>query len=425
MQVLKEHRECLKIFFQSKESKESSLLSNDMLNFISMKVALAHDYLNQWGGAERVLEVLSKMFPDAPIYTLLYDEEKTLGTFKDKEVITNFLDKPRVRQNHRPFIPLMPLAARFLKVPDDYDLLISSSAGFAKGIRVGPKTKHLSYIHTPLRYAWEPTEYLSGYYLTDQLFALPNFLKRKFNSTGILFTKPILNWLRRWDYKAAQRPDILVANSYFIANKISNYYKREALVVHPPVDLNVFHPKPITDDRAVDNSLIAKNHFLAIGRFLHYKRFDLVIETFGELGFPIKIIGQGPDEKRLKEIAGHYKNIEFSPSVRTDSELRELYRSARALIFPQVEDFGLVAAESIACGTPVITYKAGGALEIVNEHSGIFFHQQTKKHLAKAVQEFIGKEADFKLEIVSEQAKKFSKDLFVQRMKEIIEHYFE
>lgn len=371
-----------------------------------MRVALVHDYLNQWGGAERVLGVLTEMFPDAPIYTLLYDEEETLREFsgdnrKYRKIITSFLNKPMVRKNHRTFIPLMPLAMRLLKLDPNIDLVISSSASFAKGIHLEPKTKHLAYIHTPLRYAWEAD------YLPPETTSLQKFLY-----------KPLLSYLRRWDYKVAQKPEIIVANSVFISRKIKEYYGRDSLVVYPPVDLSIFNPD------TKNNQQHSKKYFLAIGRFLHYKKFDLTIETFRKLGLPLKIVGRGPEEEKLKKLATGATNIEFLPFAKNNMELRDIYRNARALIFPQVEDFGLVAAESIACGTPVIAYNSGGAKEIVNNYSGILFFQQTQKFLSRAINQFIEKESNFKPEIVAEQAKKFSKDNFILEINKIINQYF-
>ena len=386
-----------------------------------MKVALTHDYLNQLGGAERVLEVFAEMYPDAPIYTILYDERLTLGKFSNKfineskkspneseqkntasskrKIITSFLDNPFVRKNHRLFIPLMPLAMRFLKIGPEYDFVISSSAGFAKGIRINKNTHHLAYIHTPLRYAWEES-----------------YIPPEFNSFMKLFFKPLLWYLKRWDYKVAKKPDILIANSSFISSKIKQYYNRDSIVVYPPVDLSVFYPPEIIPEK--------KEYFLAVGRFLHYKKFDFVIEVFRELGLHIKIVGQGPEEARIKKMAEGAPNIEFIPFVESNAELRNLYQNARALVFPQIEDFGLVAAEAIACGTPVIAYNAGGAKEIVNAHSGTLFPQQTKKFLIKGINEFIAKELNFKPEIIAEQARKFSKENFIEEIEKIIKKYF-
>lgn len=355
-----------------------------------MRVALVHDYLNQWGGAEEVLSVFLEMFPDADIYTLLYDKKRTYGRFANNIKKTSWLDLPLVRQKHRFFIPLMPLAAKFLCIPDKYDLIISSTAGFAKGISCPPNTPHLSYCHTPLRYAWE----------SDYLNHMRYGLKLK------LLGKPILAYLKWWDYRAGQKPDVLLANSSFIAAKIKKYYGREAQVIHPPVDLSVFYPE--ANQR--------KTYFLAVGRFMHYKRFDLIIQTFQKLKLPLVLVGHGPEEAALKKMATKDAHIKFLPFAQNKDELRLIYTNARALIFPQVEDFGLVAAESIACGTPVIAFNAGGAKEIVTDKSGVLFEEQTSTSLMNAVQQFISKEASFRPELLSAEARKFSKDLFKQNI---------
>ncbi|MBI2035630.1 MAG: glycosyltransferase [Candidatus Liptonbacteria bacterium] len=376
-----------------------------------MKIALAHDYLNQWGGAEKVLETLAEIFPEAPIYTLMYDKEKTYARFEGsmpelrtsrvlktsnaRKVKTSFLDFKYARENHRRFIPLMPLAAKFLKIPRDYDLIISSSAGFAKGFNIGKNTMHISYCHTPLRYAWESDSYLRP---------ITNNLQLK-------LYKPLLNYLKNWDYEAGQSPDVLMANSEFIARKIKKCYGRDSTVVYPPVDLSMFFPNPIP------HTPYPKPYFLAIGRFLHYKKFDLVIDAFNELGLPLKIVGSGPEEQKLKSLVKSDK-IEFLPFQNDTSLVRELYWGARAIIFPQVEDFGLVAAEGVASGTPVIALNAGGAREIVNAYSGILFPKQERADLIRAVNNFISREGDYIPEIVSAQANKFSKENFVEKIKE-------
>ena len=348
-----------------------------------MKVALVHDYLIQLGGAERVLEILMQMFPAAPIYTLLYDEEWTLGRFRGRVRKTAFLDWPLVRRNHRPFIPLMPLAAELLDLDEPYDLIISDSAGFAKGVRRRGGSFHLSYCHTPLRYAWETNDY---------------FRNRLFTACA----KPLFSYVRRWDYRAAQKPSRLLANSRFIAEKIRRYYGREAAVVHPPVDLHAFY---------YDHNLAPEEYFLAAGRLLHYKRFDLAIDAFRLLNLPLKIAGDGPLGAALKERARGMPNVEFIPFVGDGEELRRLYARARAFIFPHVEDFGLVAAEAQACGTPVVAFRGGGAREIVEEpETGIFFDTQSPEALAAAVRRFVGMR--FERARISERARRFSRERF-------------
>jgi glycosyltransferase involved in cell wall biosynthesis len=326
-----------------------------------LKVALFHDYVNQYGGAERVLEALIELFPSAHIYTLIYSRERSYGRFHRNLHKTSLLDLPLARRNHRPFIPLMPLATRSLTVPDGYDLIISDSAGYAKGIPHPQNTYHLSYCYTPLRYAWETSNY----------FANPLF--------KTLF-RPAFDYLRKWDFAAAQRPDAFLAVSNFIAGKIRQYYRREADVVYPPVEYGRFYYDP-----GKQPSTTLPGYYLAAGRLMHYKKFDLVLEAFLELGLPLVIVGVGPEKERLRRRATGAGNIRFLEMV-PDDELCSLYNGARAFIFPQVEDFGLVAAEAQACGTPVIAYREGGSLEIVKEGvTGLFFDTQTAASLISAV----------------------------------------
>ncbi|MEK7478384.1 MAG: glycosyltransferase [Patescibacteria group bacterium] len=357
-----------------------------------MRVAIIHDYLNQYGGAERVLESFCELFPDAPIYTLFYDEEKTLGRFKGKKIITSFLDHKYVINNHRLFIPLMPLAVSLMKVDDDYDVVLSSSAGFGKGIRYGKNTIHISYCHTPLRYAWEHYKY----------FNWPTYLK--------ILSAPVFWYLRKWDKWVSQKPQKLIANSKHIAEKIKNYYKREAEVIYPPVDTEKFFIK---------KGVRKGDYFLAVGRLMHYKRFDLIIQAFNKLNLPLLIIGTGPELENLKKIVKSPK-IDFLTSI-TDEQLVILYNGAQAFIFPQVEDFGLVAAEAQACGTPVIALNQGGGREIVeNGKTGILFNNQNVDDLIMAVKRFQIKQFDQKL--IRESALRFSKNKF---KKEILKAVYE
>jgi len=349
-----------------------------------MKVALVHDYLNQFGGAERVLIALTEMFPEAPIYTLFYDEELLNGRFRDKDIRTSFLNRGFIRKNHRLFIPLMPKATESMDLGDEYDLIISDSAGFTKGIRHS-KGIHVAYVHTPLRYAWEPEIYLET--------LLPK--------TIINLASPMVSYLRNWDKASAQKPHVMLANSEFIADKINRFYERRAEVLYPPVDTDIFYPEGREDQ---------KEYFLAFGRIVHFKRFDLVVEAFNKLGLPLKIVGSGSEEPVVRQ-AIKSEFIEMVPEVKDENELRKIINGAKAVIFPQVEDFGLVAAESISCGTPVIAYAKGGALEIVKENeNGTFFQEQTKESLAEAVKRF--NKLKFNRENVSGTATKFSKGSF-------------
>ena len=341
-----------------------------------------------------MLETLMEIFPEAPVYTLLHDKVLTGGKFESRVAKTSFLDIPLVRKNHRPFIPLMPLAANLIRIPKEYDVVISSSAGFGKGISVPPYVFHIAYCHTPLRYAWEP-----GY--VRNMVKMPG---------AALFAKPLLAYLRKWDYGTGQKPDLLLANSDFIAQKIKSYYGRKADVIYPPVDTSVFYPEPKTE----------KKYFLAIGRLMHYKKFDLIIDAFKQLTEPLLIVGAGPEEVSLKARAAGAPNIEFAPFEYNASELRRIYNRARALIFPQVEDFGLVAAEALASGTPVIAYNAGGAKEIITEKTGMFFNEQSQEALIKSINSFIAAEKTYSSIYIAQSAARFSKDSFKQKLALVI-----
>jgi glycosyltransferase involved in cell wall biosynthesis len=347
-----------------------------------MRVALLHDYLNQYGGGERVLENLMEIFPDAPIYTLLYDEDRTYGKFRGRVKKTSFLDWPLARRN----IPFMARAAEAMNIDDQYDLIISDTAGYAKGIKVPAGAVHLSYTHTPLRYAWEQDNYLQPILSKPQL----------------LMARPILNYLQLWDHKAGQKPDHLLANSRFIADKIKRYYNRESDVIYPPVDTKMFYREKNIKDRS---------YYLGVGRLLHYKRFDLMVKAFSKLGLPLKILGTGPELENLKTMANSSANIEFITFLDNENELRNLYNNAKALVFPQVEDFGLVAAEAQACGAPVIAYGAGGALEIVDDSiSGVLFEKQSVESLIDAVMRV--EKMRFNRAKISLMGSRFSKDKF-------------
>jgi len=287
-----------------------------------------------------------------------------------------------VINNHRLFIPLMPLAASLMKVNSDYNVVLSSSAGFGKGIRVGKNAVHISYCHTPLRYAWEYYKY----------FNWPKYLK--------ILSAPAFWYLRKWDKRAGRKSQKLIANSKYIAEKINNYYKREAQVIYPPVDTEKFCIKP---------KVKKGDYFLAVGRLIHYKKFDLIIQAFNKLNLPLLIVGNGPELENLKNIAKSPK-IEFLTSV-TDEQLVVLYNGAQGFIFPQVEDFGLVAVEAQACGTPVIALNQGGAKEIVkNRETGILFDNQTVDDLIMAIRKF--QIIKFDQKKIRESALKFSKNKF-------------
>ncbi len=370
-----------------------------------MRIALVHDYLVQYGGAERVLEAFAEIWPEAPVYTLVHDSRRLRrlagGDFlKGRQIRTSFLQKlPLSKSRHRLFSLLMPLAVEQFDF-SGFDVVLSDSASFAKGVITRPDTLHICYCHTPLRYAWDDCHR----YLEE--FGWPG---------PVRFVAPaFISYLRFWDMAAASRPDEFIVNSSFVRRRVKKYYDREAEVVYPPVETGKF--KPVSKSAAGD-------YYLMVGRFLPYKRFDIAIEAFNELGRPLKIVGSGPDEKRLKKMAR--SNIEFlgwmSPSEPT---LRDCYQNARAFVFPQEEDFGLSAVEAMAAGRPVIGYRGGGSLEIIEENeTGLFFDEQTAGALMEAVLEF--EKMKFDSRKISRRAGQFDKEIFKGKIKNFVEKSYE
>ncbi|OGZ60613.1 MAG: glycosyl transferase [Candidatus Spechtbacteria bacterium RIFCSPLOWO2_01_FULL_43_12] len=355
-----------------------------------MKVALVHDYLVQYGGAERVLEEFAYMFPKAPIYTLVYDEKATGSAFKGRDIRTSFLQKiPKRVSTYRFFPLLMPMAVESFDLTD-YDLVISSSASFAKGIITREGSLHISYCHSPMRYAWLDYKKIAG----DSLY--PSYLEK--------FIPLIMPYMRVWDRQSAQRPDHILTNSNFIRRKLKKYYSREAHVIYPPLNFNKFYISA------------PKDYFLIVGRMVPYKRFDIAIKAFNDLKLPLKVVGSGPEYKNLKSMAG--PNIEFLGLV-SEKDLAKYYSEARAFIFPQEEDFGITALESMASGRPVIAYGRGGVLESVKEgETGIFFNDRSAQALKNAVKEF--ENITFDPEKIRKHAEKFDTIYFRRQVADFV-----
>lgn len=327
-----------------------------------MKIALVHDLLTQLGGAERVLEVLHELYPDAPVYTLLYDEERTEARYKKWDIRTSFLQELPKTWSYKWYLPLMPRAAASFDLTG-FDLVISDASAFAKAVNVPKNAIHICYCHTPTRYLWQNRQsYLAS-------LRYPAIIK--------LFARPLLRLLARQDYLVAQKVDVFIANSREVQKRIEKYYNRSSAVLYPPVDTDFF---------TYDESREKKDYFLWTGRLEPYKRVDLVVDAFSRLNLPIKIVGVGSLTNEL--IKQKSSNIEFIGRV-TDAELKKLYQSARALIFTALEDAGLVMVEAQSCGTPVIAFGGGGALELVNNGiNGILFPHQTAESLVEAVKRF-------------------------------------
>lgn len=314
-----------------------------------VKIALVHDHLIQVGGAERVLKIFHELFPDAPIHTLIHDPRKMGGLLSDAIIIPSFLQQfPGAKKRYQWLLPLMPTATESYDF-SHYDIVLSSTSAFAKGILTPSTTLHICYCHTPTRYLWTDThDYLR------QLRA-PRAIK------GLL--PYFLTHLRVWDAHAANRVDRFIANSRTVQERITKYYRRDSIVIFPPVEVDQFR---------VGSK--AGEYYLAGGRLVSYKRFDIPIDAFNRLGLPLKIFGDGPEFAKLRKRAKH--NITFLGGV-SDADRAELYQNCIAYIHPQEEDFGITPIEAMASGRPVIAYAAGGALEtVLQDITGVFFADQ-------------------------------------------------
>jgi len=361
-----------------------------------MKIALVHDYLVQNGGAERVLKSLTEIWPNAPIYTILYDDKKCLE-FKNKKIKTSFLQKvPLTRKYHRLFPLLMMNAVEQFNL-DYYDLVFSDSSSFAKNVVTSPKVLHICYCHTPMRYAWDDCQHYT------REFGFPSWLKK--------VVPFLMNYIRVWDYFSSNGVDHFIANSKFVQGRIKKYYQRESVVINPPVEVEKFYITPKKE---------LENYFLVTGRMMKYKKMDLVIEVFNELKIPLKIIGRGIEYGNLKKIAG--PTIDFLGRV-SEKKLREVYSKTQAFIFPQEEDFGIVAIEALASGRPVIAYRAGDIIEHVEDNkTGIFFENQTKKDLKEAIEKF--QKINFDSEYIRQTAMGFSREIFKNKIKKEVESQY-
>jgi glycosyltransferase involved in cell wall biosynthesis len=359
-----------------------------------LRVALVHDFLVQEGGAEQVLKELTEMFPSAPIFTLVADFEKAGKFFKKEDVRTSFIQKlPLSKRKYQWYLPLMPAAIESFDL-SEYDVVISSSSAFAKGVLTQPYTIHICYCHSPTRYLWTDTHS----YVQD--LPIPSIIKKI-----IPFH---LSRLRVWDLAAAGRPDIFLANSNNVLKRIKKYYRRDAQILYPPVR---------TDEYTVASH--KENYFLAGGRLVGYKHFDIIIDAFNQLGIPLKIFGSGPLQEKLSERAK--KNITFLGMV-SDVELKRLYTHAKAYINPQEEDFGLTMTEALASGCPIIAYKAGGALEIVQDGiNGTFFEEQSWEALADSVVRL--REKTFDPKMIQMTAQTFSRQVFKEKFLALLEKH--
>ncbi|MDF1498464.1 MAG: glycosyltransferase [Patescibacteria group bacterium] len=363
------------------------------------KIAIVHDFLTYFGGAERVLISLHKLYPDAPIYTLLYNEKKMKQYFSDAKIRTSFLNKlPKfIRKRKKYLLPFMPTAAETFDLRE-FDIVISSSSSFAKGIITKPKTTHICYCHTPTRFLWD------WHY---------NYLKEN-NIKGIkkIIILFFLHYMRMWDKSAAERVDYFIANSKNTAQRIKKFYGRESKVVYPPCDVEYSNDceKPKEDK---------KRYFLIVSRLSSYKKIDLAIEAFNKLEIPLIIIGEGEDRSRLRKMAE--KNIKFLGFV-SDEKLKYYYQSCQAFIFPGEDDFGITPIEAMSFGKPVLAYRRGGLKETIIEGiTGEFFDDLIPEILADGVRRMKNNYRNYNCERIKQHSQKFSRKNFEENIKNIIE----
>ena len=359
------------------------------------KTAIVHDYLTQSGGAERVASALHALFPSAPLYTSVYDAQATLPYFRGVDIRTSFLQRWPFSSNsvHKLALPFYPAAFEEFDF-QDYDLVLSSSSSFAKGVITPPATCHVCYCHTPSRFAWRQQEYLSQSRRGRALYPL---------------LRGMLSRLRSWDVESSQRPDYFIANSINVARRIRKYYRREvAAVIPPPVDTAKY--TPVSPDQI-------GSHFLVVSRLVGYKRIDLAIDACNQIGAPLKIIGGGSDLGGLQRRAG--PTIQFLGRL-SDQEVAGEYARCRALIFPGEEDFGLTPVECMASGRPVVAFARGGALEtVVDGHTGVLFRDQTPESLASALEQV--SEISFSSAALRAHAARFDLAIFNSRMRSFLE----
>jgi glycosyltransferase involved in cell wall biosynthesis len=364
----------------------------------NLRVALVHDWMVSPGGGERVLLELHRIWPDAPIYTAAYVPER-FPEFADADVRPTWLDTiPFAKTKHQFFPILRGMAFRSLDL-SDYDVVISSCSAESKYVRTGPKTLHICYCHTPIRYYWSDYEW----YMKHPPFGVFNFLARVVLAVG-------LKSLQRLDYRRAQEVDAFIANSTNVQKRISRYYDRQSVVIYPPILTDLFQ-------RPRD----PKDFYVIVGRQVAYKRLDLAIQAFNELKLPLKVVGAGEEIARQQPLAR--ENIEFLGRV-SDEERSRLLAEAKAFIFPPEEDFGMAPVEAMAAGCPVVAYGRGGALEFMTEGvTGTLFSEQTPEALMAAVQRLEGmrlKESDIRA-----RAKEFDVSVFRERMSDFVKQEWE
>jgi glycosyltransferase involved in cell wall biosynthesis len=357
------------------------------------RVALAHDYLNQYGGAERVVEVLHRIYPNAPVYTSIFAPESMPADYQSWDIRTSFLQHaPGIHRNHQPYLPLYPAAFKFLRVDDNIDVLLSSSSAWGKGVRVAPSILHICYCHSPMRFAWDFDHYAE---------------RERMDGVSRTLLQPLLRRPRNWDRSTSRRVHYFIANSRVVQDRIQRYWGRHSTVIHPPVETDEFQPVDQED---------VEEFFVLVSRLVPYKRFDIAIEAANRLGIPLKIIGDGRARAELEAMAG--PTVEFLGRV-DDAERNRLFARCRAAIFPAEDDFGIGQVEVQAAGRPVIAFDRGGAQETVRDGvTGVLFSPQTADGLISAIGRF--ESLTFSTDQVVEHAEQFSRARFEREIREFV-----
>jgi glycosyltransferase involved in cell wall biosynthesis len=357
-----------------------------------MTLALVHDWLNQMGGAEDVLETLAGIYPGAPIYTSIYAPDLMPAAYRQWPIRVSFMDRlPGVHRHHQPYLPLYPLAFERFDLAG-HSLILSNKSGFCHGVRKPAGAVHVCYCLTPTRYVWGFDEYAN---------------REGLGPAARLALRPLLAWLKRWDRAAAAGVDHFIAISAEVQRRIAQFYRRESEIIYPPVDLRRFSP-----------SAEAGDYFLSLGRLIPYKRVDLAVRACTELGLPLWVAGAGRDRERLERLAG--PTVKFLGRV-PEADVPGLLARCRGFIFPGLEDFGIAPVQALAAGRPVIAFAGGGALDTVQDGvNGVLFSEQTVAALAAA----LGRFADLRFDpgVCRASAERFGTQVFVDRLRAAVAH---
>ena len=353
-----------------------------------MKIALVHDWLNQDGGAEDVLEALKRKYPASPVYTSIFDQGRMPAHYRDWDIQTLWIDRlPAIHRRHQAYLPLYPLAWKNLRI-DNYEVILSNKSGFCHGLRFPPESLHICYCLTPTRYVWQLDNYLQG---------------EELSASAIWLLRPLISLLKRWDYAAAQRVSHFIAISTAVQQRIRRFYGRASTVIFPPVETARFE--------AMATESI-EDYFLIVSRLIPYKRIDLAIQVAAALGMKLKIAGSGRDRERLGALAGD--NVEFLGYM-PETELPSLMSKCRALILPGLEDFGITPVQAQAAGRPVIAFGGGGALDtVIPGLTGEHFPKMTVNSLKEVWRNF--DERAYNSQEIRAHARRFDTGVFVKRI---------